>query len=53
MFDFIIDFEIMGSGEKVVVIDLVVIVFDFNLEVVEIFDELVLCGIKIKFDLKS
>ena len=28
MFDFIIDFETMGSGEKAAVIDLAVIAFD-------------------------
>lgn len=53
MFDFIIDFETMGSGEKAAVIDLAVIAFDPNPEVVETFDELVSRGIKIKFDLKS
>ncbi|ENR5525625.1 exonuclease, partial [Escherichia coli] len=41
MFDFIIDFETMGSGEKAAVIDLAVIAFDPNPEVVETFDELV------------
>ncbi|MFP9058779.1 3'-5' exoribonuclease domain-containing protein, partial [Enterococcus faecalis] len=45
--------ETMGSGEKAAVIDLAVIAFDPNPEVVETFDELVSRGIKIKFDLKS
>lgn len=53
MVDFIIDFETMGTGEKAAVIDLAVIAFNHDPEVIESFDELVSRGLKIKFDLKS
>lgn len=51
--DFIIDFETFGNVSSSSVIDLALITFDSDPEVLESFDELVKRGHRIKFDLKS
>lgn len=51
--DFIIDFETFGNVSSSSVIDLALIAFDSDPEVLESFDELVKRGHRIKFDLKS
>jgi hypothetical protein len=51
--DFIIDFETFGNVSNSSVIDLALITFDSDPEVLESFDELVSRGHRIKFDLRS
>lgn len=51
--DFIIDFETFGNVSSSSVIDLALITFDSDPEVLESFGELVKRGHRIKFDLKS
>ncbi|ANT40451.1 exonuclease [Klebsiella phage vB_KpnM_KpV477] len=51
--DFIIDFETFGNVSSSSVIDLALITFDSDPEIIESFDELVNRGHRIKFDLKS
>lgn len=53
MKDFIIDFETFGNVSNSSVIDLALITFDSDPEIIESFDELVNRGHRIKFDLKS
>lgn len=53
MKDIIIDFETLGSTSNAAVIDLAVIAYDPNPEVIETFEELTQRGLRIKFDLAS
>lgn len=53
MKDFIIDFETLSGIAKAAVIDLALIAFDSDPNVIETFNDLVERGIRIKFDLKS
>ncbi|AWD92192.1 exonuclease [Enterobacteria phage vB_EcoM_IME341] len=53
MKDIIIDFETFATTQNAAVIDLAVIAYDPNPEVVETFEELTQRGLRIKFDLAS
>ena len=53
MNDFIIDFETLGNKPDTIVVDMSVIVFNPDPNIVQSFDELVASGKRYKFDVKS